>query len=212
MPFEFIVKATALSNQLEEPVKETSKAMRRRWCEHELGFFPWRNIFVGQGIDVGCGDDPIPIPRTQTFDLSQGDANSLSRYFAADSFDWLHSSQCLEHMYDPKRALLEWIKVVRPKGWIIITVPSWELYEHMTWPSRFNGDHRSTWSMFIKDSPAETHVLVPEFLKSLDAVAETVMQRQLDANYNYKMPASVDQTWNESDGVEPFIEFVLKKR
>jgi hypothetical protein len=55
-------------------------------------------------------------------------------------------------------------------------------------------------------------VFVPEFLKSLDDIAETIMQRQLDANYDYKVPASVDQTWNESDGVEPFIEFVLKKR
>jgi hypothetical protein len=73
-------------------------------------------------------------------------------------------------------------------------------------------DHRSTWSMFIRGSPAETHVFVPEFLKSLDDVAEVIMQRQLDANYDYTLPAWVDQTWHESDGVEPFIEFVLKKR
>ena len=186
--------------------------MRRRWCEHELGIFPWRDMFTGQGIDVGCGDDPIPIPGAEMFDMNQGDANFLSKYFAADSFDWLHSSQCLEHMLDPKEALREWIEVVKPGGWIIITVPSWELYEHMVWPSRFNGDHRSTWSMFIKDSPSATHVLVPEFLRSLDDSVEMIMQRQLDVNYNYKLPASVDQTWNESDGVEPFIEFILKKK
>jgi hypothetical protein len=66
--------------------------------------------------------------------------------------------------------------------------------------------------MFIKDSPAETHVLIPDFLKSLEDVAETIVQRQLDANYDYKLPASIDQTWNESDGVEPFIEFVLRKK
>lgn len=193
-------------------MKETSKAMRRRWCEHELGLFLWRDLFSGQGIDVGPGDDPIPIPGARTFDLSQGDANFLARYFPAGSFDWLHSSQCLEHLHDPKRALREWIEVVKPGGWIICTVPSWELYEHLIWPSRFNGDHRSTWSMFIKDSPAETHVLVPDFLKSLEDVAETIVQRQLDTNYDYKLPASIDQTWNEADGVEPFIEFVLRKK
>jgi len=191
-------------------MRETSKAMRRRWCEHELGLFPWRDLFVGKGIDVGCGDDPVALPGVATFDLANGDANFLSRYHPENSFDWLHASQCLEHMRDPKAALLDWIKVVKPRGWIVITVPSWELYEHMTWPSRFNGDHRSTWSMFLKDSPA-THILVPEFLQSLSDIAETIMQRQLDANYDYKLPASVDQTWVEADGVEPFIEFVLKK-
>jgi SAM-dependent methyltransferase len=192
-------------------MKETSKAMRRRWCEHELGLFPWRDVFAGRGIDVGCGDDPIPIQGVTTFDVQQGDANLLSRYFAESSVDWLHSSQCLEHMEDPKGALLEWIKVVRPGGWIVITVPSWELYEHMTWPSPFNGDHRSTWSMFLKGSPAATHIFVPEFLKSIERLASTVIQRQLDANYDYKLPPHVDQTWNEADGVEPFIEFVLRK-
>jgi SAM-dependent methyltransferase len=193
-------------------MKETSKAMRRRWCEHELGLFSWRSLFVGNGIDVGSGDDPMPISGVRTFDLSNGNANFLSRYFPQNAFDWLHSSQCLEHMRDPKAALIEWISVVKPGGWIVVTVPSWELYEHMIWPSAFNGDHRSTWSMFIKGSPAPTHIFVPEFLKTLDDVADTIMQRQLDANYDYKLPASVDQTWNESEGVEPFIEFVLKKK
>jgi hypothetical protein len=65
--------------------------------------------------------------------------------------------------------------------------------------------------MFIKGSPAATHILVPEFLKSLSDVAQTIVQRQLDANYNYQLPGTVDQTWNEAEGVEPFIEFVLKK-
>jgi SAM-dependent methyltransferase len=191
-------------------MKETSKAMRRRWCEHELGLFHWREVFRGKGIDVGCGDDPIQIPEAEVFDLAHGDANLLSRYYPESSFDWLHSSQCLEHMRDPKAALVDWMKVVKPGGWIVITVPSWELYEHMTWPSRFNPDHRSTWSMYIRGSPAR-HVLVPDFLASLDAIATTVIQRQLDANYDYTLPPHVDQTLTESDGVEPFIEFVLRK-
>jgi SAM-dependent methyltransferase len=193
-------------------MNETSKAMRRRWCEHAMGLFPWRDLFLGQGIDVGCGDDLIPIPGVQKFDSADGDANSLSRYFPENHFDWLHASQCLEHMHEPGAALLQWITVVRPGGCLIITVPSWELYEHMTWPSRFNAGHRSTWSMFLKGSPAPVHVYVPEFLESLNSLVQTVRQRQLDTNYNYKLPATVDQTWPEADGVEPFIEFVLKKK
>lgn len=193
-------------------MKETSKAMRRRWCEHALGTFAWRDLFVGPGIDVGCGDDPIATADTVWFDQAQGDASRLRDYFQPGQFAWLHSSQCLEHLPDPHAAMRGWLEVVRPGGWVVVTVPSWELYERMIWPSRFNADHRSTWSMFLKGSPAPVHVYVPDYLESFRDVAQVVLQRQLDCHYDYQLPPTVDQTWHEEDGVEPFIEFVLRKK
>lgn len=192
-------------------MKETSKAMRRRWGEDALGAFPWRSLFVGQGIDVGCGPDPVRVGDVTPFDREHGDANALSRHFPAGHFDWLHASQTLEHMIDPWLAFGDWLSVVRAGGHLIITVPSWELYEHKTWPSRFNPDHKSTWSMTALESPAPIHVHMPRFTSHFSGLCRFLICRQLDANYNYRTPAHVDQTWNELDGVEPFIEFVAQR-
>jgi len=192
--------------------QEASKAYRRRICEEATGGIKWSHFLQGRGIDVGCGPDPLPYPDTLPFDMDDGDANHLSRFFQEGEFDWLHSSQSLEHMVDPMAALLDWIKVVKSGGHLIVTVPSWELYEGMVWPSRWNPDHKSTWSMVMKGSPAPHHIHVPSFLPRLNSVADVLISRQLDCNYDYKAGTSFDQTWVESAGVEPWIEFVLCKR
>ena len=189
--------------------RESSKAMRRRWCEAAEGKFPWKKIFKGRGIDVGCGDDPLPFPGCQPFDQQHGDANKLSSYYPPGHFDYLHSSQSLEHMLDPREALADWLKVVKSGGHLIITVPSWELYEGMRFPSVFNPDHKSTWSMTLPKSSAPIHILVPEYLQTLDV--EVLICRQVDTNYDHRIGTKKDQTWEESDGVEAFIELVLKK-
>jgi SAM-dependent methyltransferase len=190
-------------------MNETSKAMRRRWCEAEQGIFPWKKIFQGRGIDIGCGPDKLPFDACEAFDKEQGDANRLSEYFPPDSFDYLHSSQSLEHMANPRAALKEWMKVVRPGGFVIVAVPSWELYEGMQWPSRYNPDHKATFSMSLRGSPAPIHILLPDFLQELNAT--TLLCRLVDANYDYKVGTTKDQTWDESDGVEAFIEMVIQK-
>lgn len=191
-------------------MKETSKAMRRRWVEDAKGLFPWKKIFKGKGIDVGPGDDPLPLEDVKTFDQVDGDANKLHEYFKTGEFDYLHSSQCLEHMNDPKQALESWIKVVKKGGHLVISIPSWELYESMIWPSRYNPDHKSSWSLSIKDSPAPHHVLLPDWLNQFPVNVE--LCRLVDTNYDYKVGTSKDQTYDESDGVECWIEFVLRKK
>ena len=191
--------------------KETSKAMRRRWREDATGAIPWRSFFGGRGIDVGCGPDKLPFAECIGFDQEDGDANGLSRYFAPGEFDYLHSSQSLEHMHNPRAAIRDWLKVVKSGGYLIITVPSWELYEYMRWPSVYNPDHKSTWSMNLRGSPAGVnHVHVPTYLADLSFATRMILARQLDVNYNYAIGASVDQTWDEASGVEPWIEIVLQ--
>src|SRR4051794_8109970 len=120
-------------------MKETSKAMRRR----QKSSYPvdWKTIFVGRGLDVGPGDDPLMpewfagIAEMVLFDKQHGDANRLSAYFPPESFDFIHASQSLEHMFDPTACLKDWLTLVKKGGWVICTIPSWELYEGMIWPS-----------------------------------------------------------------------------
>jgi hypothetical protein len=83
-------------------MKESSKAMERRLSSEKRLLFS--EIFKGEGIDIGAGNDLIKAPDVRGFDMEDGDANHLDKYFPEESFDYIHASQCLEHMRDPKAA------------------------------------------------------------------------------------------------------------
>lgn len=191
--------------------QETKKATRRRAREAATGFFPWREVFRGRIIDVGCGDSPLPFEGAIGFDTPNGDANHLSRYFEPGSFDLIHGSHVLEHMHDPRAALHDWLTLVKPGGYVVQTVPDWVAYERMQWPSRFNGDHKSSWSMIYRGSIAPIHIHIPTFLAEFSDVAEVRLARYVEENFDWKVPLDVDQTWKEEDGVEIWNEFVLRK-
>lgn len=183
--------------------------MRRRWCEQATGGFPWNSLFHGSGIDVGCGNDPLPFSDCIPFDQKDGDANQISQYFEADTFDYLHASQCLEHMHDPRHALSEWLKIVKPGGVVICTIPDWVAYEGMRWPSVSNPDHKSSWSMIYRGSTAPIHIHIPSYLAEFPV--SVLLARFVDTNYDYTVGTSMDQTREESDGVECWNEFVIRK-
>lgn len=186
-------------------MKETTKAMRRR-----MGGMPdfWKRIFKGVGIDIGCGDDPLDVPSCIHFDRHIGDANWLNGIYAERSFDYIHSSHSLEHMDTPD-VFWEWCTLLKDGGYAVVTVPSWELYEGMTWPSRFNGDHKSTWSMNLPGSPARHHVHVPSWMDQRRRFMQPILCRQLDVDYDYTLGPWVDQSHGET--CEPWIEFVMQR-
>ncbi len=101
---------------------------------------------AGRVLDVGSGPDLV-VPHAQPFDREHGDANHVTRYLAAESFDCVHSSHCLEHMIDPRHALAEWWTLVKPGGHLIVVVPDETLYEQGFWPSQFNTDHKATFRL-----------------------------------------------------------------
>jgi len=191
-------------------MNEASKAMRRRLIEDELGIFNWSEIFTGNGIDVGCGPDKIWYDSCRAFDLEHGDANVISKYFS-NKFDYLHASQCLEHMHNPFEAIIEWLKIVKTGGHAVVSIPDWVLYEGRVWPSRYNPDHKSTWSFTHESSPAKHHVYIPKFLEHIKPYAYAKRAMLIDNNYNYTLSKDTDQTFVEANGVEAFIELVLCK-
>lgn len=104
-----------------------------------------KSVIQGRGIDIGCGPDPVA-PDVRRFDVSDGDANCITQH-VHDEFDYVYSSHCLEHMHDPKAAIQEWWKLVRPGGHLIFAVPDEDLYEQGVFPSRFNPDHKATFTI-----------------------------------------------------------------
>jgi SAM-dependent methyltransferase len=179
--------------------KETSKAHARRLRE---GYF--QTVFVGRGIDIGCGDDPAT-PDCMQWDREQGDAQTLPGV-PAESFDWVYSSHCLEDLHDPWRAILRWWEVLNPSGRLLVVVPDEDLYEQGQWPSRFNPGHRWTFSIH------KTHSWSPVSINLADLVASLPGHRVLwlrtcDAGYDYG-----GGTWDRTSGpAEAHIEALVEK-
>lgn len=191
--------------------KETSKAMRRRWLEAEEGIFPWRKVFVGRGLDIGSGDDPVPLEGCQPFDQGDGDANLIDTLFPTASFDYVHASHVLEHMHDISDCLKRWCSLLKTGGYLVGEVPSWELYEHKRDRSIFNPDHKSTWSQWNKKGGSELpHYFAPDLFASVEGM-EVLLCRLVDTDYDYKA-GGVDQTYPQGSTTECFIEFCLVRK
>jgi SAM-dependent methyltransferase len=191
-------------------MKETTKATNRRAKETKNKTFDWPKIFAGACLDVGSGDDPLPF--ANALDLPDGGGDDVTQ-FVNGEFDVVHGSNVLEHAIHPDIMLRSWLKILKPQGYVVATVPDFCLYEQLHWPSAFNAGHRSTWSLWLSGSPAITHCLLPEWFRIFPV---NILRCELiDTNYNYKFLNSqymVDQTFLADAGVEACIEFVLQKQ
>jgi SAM-dependent methyltransferase len=195
-------------------MNEMSKAIERR---KKLPVFADR-YFVGKGLDIGCGNDimhteafPL-VERISGYDKCFGNRDAMYLPEIGDNaFDFVVSSHCLEHMSDPSIALANWIRVVKPEGHLVITVPDWEMYEHRLWPSRFNGGHRTAWSTkgwAIGTSPYQIRY-VESFLGQFTDKIDIIEAQRIVEHYDETQPETVDQTLGLA---ECCIEMILIKR
>lgn len=136
---------------------------------------------AGRGIDIGCGSDPVT-PEARPFDKEHGDANVASQY-VKEQFDFVYSSHCLEHMHDPRMTILDWWRLVKPGGYLFILVPDEDLYEQGVFPSRFNEDHKATFTISKANSWSAKSINVLELGQSLPAGQIVSLQLQ-DAGYD----------------------------
>lgn len=190
---------------------EASKALMRRM--HDSRFAT--RYFVGHGIDIGCGPDPVsqyvqqfPLMKgCRGWDLADGDAQLLASVADA-SFDFVHSSHCLEHMVDPPTALDHWLRVLKPGGHLIVTVPDEDMYEQGVFPSTFNSDHKWTFTMHKARSWSPKSLNLMHLLAGLADRAQTIKLEQLDASFRF-IDRRFDQTTTPVG--ECAIEFVMRK-
>ncbi|MES2205353.1 MAG: methyltransferase domain-containing protein [Pseudomonadota bacterium] len=158
-------------------MNETSKT-RKLWGTLE------HTILAGKGIDIGCGNDPVT-STARTFDVKDGDANKISSYID-EEFDFVYASHCLEHMRDPQQALLDWWKLVRVGGHLFFIVPDEDLYEQGVFPSRFNDDHKYTFTISKANSWSSVSVNVLDIAQSLphSKIVNLMLQNQ---GYDYSI-------------------------
>ena len=172
--------------------------------------------FVGSGIDIGAGPDSLDdhrelfprVSRVMEWDFEDGDAQVLDG-LADDTFDFAHSSHCLEHMRDPHAALAAWVRVVKPGGHLIITVPDEDLYEQGVFPSTFNTDHKWTFSIYKHKSWSAQTINVFDLLARLEDRVQVLKVELIDHAYRHSM-RRIDQTLTPV--AESAIEMILRKR
>ena len=153
---------------------ESSKT-RKLWGPLE------RSALQGEGIDIGCGPDPV-LPGVMAFDRAQGDANDILRYVHRQ-FDFVYASHCLEHMVDARAAIAQWWQLVKPGGVLFVIVPDEDLYEQGFWPSQFNADHKWTFTIAKHRSWSPVSINLMELARSLPG-GELVDIRLFDEGYD----------------------------
>lgn len=191
---------------------ESSKAMVRRNFDARFA----NRWLVGSGIDIGAGNDSLgmfaaSLPRMtalRAWDLPDGDA-MLMQGVADESFDFVHSSHCLEHLQDPNVALANWIRICKPGGHLVVMVPDEDLYEQGVFPSTFNDDHKWTFTVGKAESWSPRSINVVELVYRFSAVVAVQKIEVLDAGFYYDAQR-FDQTMLPTG--ESAIEFVLRKR
>ncbi len=176
---------------------------------------------VGDGIDIGAGTDPIvhyqeffPLMTScRVWDMPDGDAELMDGV-DDNCFDFVHSSHCLEHMRNPSTALLNWIRILKPGGYMVCLVPDEDLYEQGIFPSTFNHDHKHTFTIFKPSSWSKKSINLFDLLSNTNYKIEIKKIELLDATYRYKSYVysnnnRFDQTTTPIG--ESAIEFVLRK-
>jgi SAM-dependent methyltransferase len=136
-------------------------------------------VLKGEGIDIGCGPDPV-LPSAMPFDKPQGDVNRI-RDHVQRQFDYVYSSHCLEHMHDPPAAVAGWWSLVKPGGVLFLIVPDEDVYEQGLWPSRFNRDHKWTFTIAKHKSWSPVSINLLDLVRALPG-SELVDIRLQDDN------------------------------
>jgi len=161
-----------------------------------------KGLMTGRGIDIGCGNDPVP--GADIWDTPQGDAQYMEGV-ADDTYDWVFSAHCLEHIKDPHVALHHWWRILKVGGYLIVLVPDEDLYEQGVWPSRYNGDHKHTFTCHKYKSWSPASINVADMIQILPG-HKLISLTIEDNGYDYN--GSGDQT---GGAAEAAVQFILRK-
>jgi len=190
-------------------MRETTKAFEIR---RERGDF--QRYLVGKGIDIGAGDDSLYILNgsVRSYDKRDGNAQFMAE-IADASYDFVYSSHCLEHIADVQLALRNWVRIIKPGGILYIVVPDFELYEKGMWPSRFNADHKASFSIARLPVDRRTHYTMHDLVMWLDLElgVSTLELRLEDAGFD-RTRFALDQTMAEHGWAQEQICLIGYKR
>lgn len=180
---------------------ETWKAYERRLSE---GWFEKYAPEDKPGIDIGCQYDALN-STFRRWDIAFGDGDAEFMKGVKDEiFQTVYVSHLLEHINNPKKALRNWFRILKPGGHLIIMVPHRDLYEkRKTLPSQWNGEHKWFWLPEESESPCT--ISLKDLIKTTLPNAELVSLQILNDKYDYSLPVNAHPVGEFS------IEAIIKK-
>lgn len=131
-------------------MNETSKLTQKR---KDLGYF--NKYFLGRGIEIGGWNDPLIVNGRPIEQLTLPDGSTHLLPHKDNTFDFLYASHVLEHFKAPVAVLKEWLRVVKPGGYVYFAVPDFTLYEKNIWPSKFNKNHHHYFTVNMVEAIVE---------------------------------------------------------
>jgi hypothetical protein len=107
---------------------------------------------------------------------------------------------------NPRAGLSNFLRVLKPGGFIVSTVPDSGLYEQARWPSRFNPDHKVSWTLRAMPLiPSDINLLHMLWKLPVDVEHVSLISQGWDPT-----KLGTDQTCDGSIA-ECTIEFVVRK-
>lgn len=160
--------------------------------------------FRGHGIDIGCGSDCLDRSVFKNIEHIMKYDNQFDHRCDAENcldltdnrFDFVYSSHCLEHINDPYKAFTNWIRICKLGGYIVFAVPHEIFYEKCIWPSKFNADHKTSWTFEFKSNlPKSVNIL--DFLDLYKDKVNVISIQTLLFNFDFTN-FNDDQTRNDA--------------
>lgn len=192
---------------------EQSKAAARRYRD---GAFHSR-YFAGHGIDITIEKDPLvrmahvfPLMHScLTWDALKQDAQEMSEVKTA-TYDFVHASHTLVFMGNARKAISEWCRILKPGGYLVLTVPDDQLCGPRGWLSI--PDRRQEWrfSLDLTDEGSEHIVRILDLVKEFED--RLILERlcRVSEFFNETLPPDLDQS--RLPNTECAIEIVWHKR
>jgi SAM-dependent methyltransferase len=148
------------------------------------------------------------VGKVTSWPAGKGDLSSMDGAAEA-AFDFVHASHALALQKNPHKALARWLDLVKPGGYVIVTVPDEDLYGKSVWPSRYNGSHKASFTLYKTQTTLPCSVNVLELVQAMSQVAECERIMLVRDNFDAARP-DADQTADSY--AECAIEIVLRKR
>lgn len=104
--------------------------------------------------------------------------------------------------------MTHWLRVLKPNGHLVITIPEEDLYEQGIFPSTNNDDHKWTFTIAKAKSWSNKSINLASFLAEFSDTAQILKIELLDASFRYGLQR-FDQTLTPIG--ECAIEFIMRK-
>jgi SAM-dependent methyltransferase len=177
----------------------------------------YANIWLsGQGLDISDASDPLSsytssFPKISALDLLD-QAATHPEYLdniPNDTYDFVHSAFQLQYFEQPFVAVRNWLRVIKPGGFLIIKVPDEDLWYQGVWPPTVDPAAKFSFSLYKSKSWNVQYSINSYSFFTQNAIYIDVLKGdRLDENYNYATP-NIDQI---SNSCECGVEFVLRRR